>query len=195
MAIAIQSASSSSSFNDFTYGYDVFISFRGTNTRFGFTGNLYKTLCDNGIRTFIDDKELQGGEEIIPSLLKNIEDSRIAIIVFSENYASSSFCLDELIHIIHYFKGKSRLVPPIFYGTEPSDVRHQNNKYGEALAKFKERFKNNKKNMERLQQWKMALNQAANLSGYHFNLRYRTSFRSYFAFLQFKLTNIFILKC
>ncbi|WJX77097.1 hypothetical protein P8452_60437 [Trifolium repens] len=43
-------------------------SFRGTDTRFGFTGNLYKTLCDNGIRTFIDDKELQGedmGKEIV----------------------------------------------------------------------------------------------------------------------------------
>jgi hypothetical protein len=75
--------------------------------------------------------------------LKNIEDSRIAIIVFSENYASFSFGLDELVHVIHYFKAKSRLVLPIFYGTKPSHVRHQNNSYGEALAKHEKRFQHN----------------------------------------------------
>ncbi|MCI33495.1 disease resistance protein, partial [Trifolium medium] len=82
-------SSSSSSFS-FDFSYDVFISFRGADTRFGFTGNLYNALSDKGIRTFIDDKELQRGDEITPSLLKNIEGSRIAIIVFSENYATSS---------------------------------------------------------------------------------------------------------
>ncbi|XP_045811001.1 TMV resistance protein N-like isoform X2 [Trifolium pratense] len=169
--MAIQSYSSSSSSFSYDYTYDVFISFRGPDTRFGFTGNLYKALSDNGIRTFIDDKELQGGEEITASLLKNIEDSRIAVIVFSKNYATSSFCLDELVHIIHHFKKKNRLVLPIFYGTKPSHVRHTNHSYGEALAKHEKKFQHNKENMNRLEEWKMALNQAANLSGYHFNLR------------------------
>ena len=154
----------------------MFISFRGTDTRFGFTGNLYKALCDKGIHTFIDDKEVQRGDEITPSLLKSIEDSRIAIIVFSKNYASSSFCLDELVHITHYFKAKGRLVLPVFYDVEPSQVRHQNDSYREALAKHEEGFQNNKENMERLLKWKKALNQAANLSGHHFNLGYPSSF-------------------
>ncbi|CAK8532255.1 unnamed protein product [Lathyrus sativus] len=167
--MAMQSTSSSSF--SYEFNYDVFISFKGTDTRFGFTGNLYKSLSDNGIRTFIDDKELQRGEKITPSLLKNIENSRVAIIVFSSNYAASSFCLDELVHIIHYFKEKSRLVLPVFYGTEPSHVRHQNDKYGEALAEYEERFQNNKENMERLQKWKIALTYAADLSGYHYNFR------------------------
>nr|WIL60022.1 nodulation protein [Melilotus officinalis] len=140
-----------SSFSSFSYdfSYDVFISFRGADTRFSFTGNLYKALSDKGIRTFIDEKELQRGDEIKPSLLKNIEDSRIAIIVFSKDYASSSYCLDELVHIIHYFKAKGRLILPVFYGVEPSQVRHQNDSYHEALANHEERFKNNKQNMER----------------------------------------------
>ena len=111
--------SSSSSFAH-GFSYDVFISFRGTDTRFGFTGNLYKALSDKGIRTFIDDKELQIGDEITPSLLKSIEDSRIAIIVFSKDYASSSFCLDELVHIICCSSEKGSTVIPVFYGTEPS---------------------------------------------------------------------------
>ncbi|GAU45441.1 hypothetical protein TSUD_297440 [Trifolium subterraneum] len=171
LLMAIQSPSSFSSSFSYNLSYDVFISFRGTDTRFGFTGNLYKALSDKGIRTFIDEKELQKGDEITPSLLKNIEDSRIAIIVFSENYAASSFCLDELVHIIHYFKARSRLVLPIFYGIEPSHVRYHNGSYGEALDKHEARLTNDKKNIERLLKWKMALTQIANLSGYHFNLR------------------------
>jgi hypothetical protein len=168
--MAIKSPSFSSSFSC-NFSYDVFISFRGTDTRFGFTGNLYKALSDKGIRTFIDEKELQKGDKITPSLLKNIEDSRIAIIVFSENYAASSFCLDELVHIIHYFKARSRLVLPIFYGIEPSHVRYHNGSYGEALEKHEARLKNNKKNIDRLLKWKMALTQTASLSGYHFSFR------------------------
>jgi len=83
------------------FGYDVFLSFRGGDTRHGFTGNLYKALCNRGIHTFIDDEELQSGEEITPALQKSIEESRIAIVVLSQNYASSSFCLDELATILH----------------------------------------------------------------------------------------------
>ncbi|GAU45440.1 hypothetical protein TSUD_297430 [Trifolium subterraneum] len=150
----------------------MFISFRGADTRFGFTCNLYKALSDKGIRTFIDDNELQKGDKITPSLLKNIEDSRIAIIVFSKDYASSSFCLDELVHIIHYFEEKGRLVLPVFYDVEPSHVRHQNDSYAIAFAKHEMRFQNNSENMKRLLKWKIALSHAANLSGYHFNLRY-----------------------
>jgi hypothetical protein len=169
--MAMQSPSSSSSFSyDFTY--QVFLSFRGSDTRYGFTGNLYKALTDKGIYTFIDDRELQRGHKITPSLVKAIEESRIFIPVFSVHYASSSFCLDELVHIIHCYKKKGRLVLPVFYGVDPTHVRHQNGCYGELLIKHKERFRNNKKNMERLHQWKMALNQAANLSGYHFSLGY-----------------------
>ncbi|MCH80259.1 resistance protein [Trifolium medium] len=96
----------------------------GTDTRYGFTGNLYRALCVGGVHTFIDDRELHGGDEITQSLLKAIEESRIFIPVFSLNYASSSFCLDELVHVINCFKAKGCLVLPVFYDVEPSDVRY-----------------------------------------------------------------------
>ncbi|KAK7270699.1 hypothetical protein RJT34_26047 [Clitoria ternatea] len=57
--------SPSSSFN-YAFNYDVFLSFRGEDTRHGFTGHLYNTLCDRGIRTFFDKEELRGGEVIRP---------------------------------------------------------------------------------------------------------------------------------
>ncbi|MED6207260.1 hypothetical protein PIB30_034164 [Stylosanthes scabra] len=157
--------SSSSSFNH-AYKYDVFISFRGEDTRYGFTGYLYEALSNKGIHAFIDDEELQKGDEIAPSLLSLIQESRIAIIVLSPNYASSSFCLDELVHILHCIKGNNRLVLPVFYNVDPSDVRHLKKSFGEAMAKHEERFKND---MNKVLKWKKALHQVANLSGYHFN--------------------------
>jgi len=169
-----QSSISSSSSFSYRFTYDVFLSFRGIDTRYGFIGNLYKALCDKGIHTFIDDRELQGGDEITPSLFKAIEESRIFIPILSINYASSSFCLDELVHIIHCFKESGRLVLPIFYDVEPSHVRHHKGSYGKALDDHIERFHNNKDSMERLQKWKMALTQTADFSGHHFSPGYPT---------------------
>jgi len=151
------------------FTYDVFLSFRGEDTRYGFTGNLYKALCDRGIHTFIDDEDLQSGEEITPALVKAIEESRIAIVVLSHNYASSSFCLDELAAILDC-KKKGLLVIPVFYKVDPSDVRYQKGSYEEALTKRQRRFKDT----EKVQKWKAALLQVANLSGDHFKEGYTT---------------------
>ncbi|KAH1206309.1 TMV resistance protein N [Glycine max] len=142
------------------HGYGII--FRGEDTRHGFTGYLYKALHDKGIRTFIDE-ELQRGKEITPELMKAIEDSRVAITVLSEDYASSSFCLDELATI--FDQRKRLLVIPVFYKVDPSDVRNQRGSYGEALKKLEGKFQHDP---EKLQKWKMALKQVADLSGYHF---------------------------
>ena len=186
--MAIQPASSSTSISS-GFKYQVFLSFRGIDTRHGFTGNLYKALTDKGIHTFIDDNDLQRGDEITP---KNaIEESRIFIPILSANYASSSFCLDELVHIIHCYKTKGCSVLPVFYGVDPPHIRRQTGSFGEHLTKHEEKFQNNKENMERLEQWKMALTQAANFSGYHSSQGYPTLLKSYFSFLYFLFFNFF----
>ncbi|XP_045812365.1 disease resistance protein RPV1-like isoform X2 [Trifolium pratense] len=168
--MSLQSPSSSSSFPNEYFNYQAFLNFRGIDTRYGFTNNLYNALKDKGIHTFIDYNDLQRGDEITPTLIKAINESRIYIPIFSINYASSSFCLDELVHIMCGFKEKGRLVLPVFYGVDPSDVRHQKGSCGKALAEHEKKFQNNEKNMERLCRWKIALNQAANIAGYHFNI-------------------------
>ena len=88
MALVTSKRASSSSFTQFK-NFDVFLSFRGEDTRLGFIGHLYNALRQRGINTFIDDN-LKKGEEISIGLLKIIESSMISIIVFSENYASST---------------------------------------------------------------------------------------------------------
>uniref|UniRef100_A0A2N9FER5 TIR domain-containing protein n=1 Tax=Fagus sylvatica TaxID=28930 RepID=A0A2N9FER5_FAGSY len=76
--------------------YEVFLSFRGKDTRKSFTDYLFHDLDYEGIRTFRDDEELRVGEEIGPALLKAIEESKISIPIFSRDYASSKWCLREL---------------------------------------------------------------------------------------------------
>ncbi|KAG2668412.1 hypothetical protein I3760_15G159500 [Carya illinoinensis] len=143
--------------------YDVFLSFRGEDTRDTFTAHLNHALIEKGIRTFIDEDEVKRGDEISPVLLQAIEDSRISIIVFSKNYASSTWCLDELLKILECKKSKQQLVLPVFYHVNPSDIRHQRESFGEALAKHAEKLNGDMK----LQMWKAALLEVASLSGDH----------------------------
>ena len=151
----------SSSSSTHRWSYDVFLSFRGEDTRNGFISHLYKALCDKGINTFIDD-DLWKGEEISEELLKTIERSMISVVVFSENYAESHWCLDELVKIMQC-RTNGQLVLPLFYKVYPSEVRNQRGNFGVALTKFEEKFKN------KVQSWRTALKEAASLAGWHYD--------------------------
>ncbi|XP_050366689.1 LOW QUALITY PROTEIN: disease resistance protein RUN1-like [Argentina anserina] len=154
-----------------SYKYDVFLSFRGHDTRHGFTGHLYNTLVRRGVKTFKDDDELPRGEAIAKALIGAVEESKLSLIVFSENYASSRWCLDELVHILECRRSKNQMVHPIFYKVHPSDVRHQRGKYGEALARHKLRFDDGT-----VTRWRAALKEAADLSGSQFSGGYEHEF-------------------
>ncbi|GKE38413.1 Toll/interleukin-1 receptor domain-containing protein, partial [Tanacetum coccineum] len=82
------------------FKYDVFLSFRGEDLRKNFVDHLYHALEDRGIRTYKDDVTLKIGNEISSALLQAIEESKIYIIVFSKSYASSGWCLNELVKIM-----------------------------------------------------------------------------------------------
>uniref|UniRef100_A0A6N2MKK8 TIR domain-containing protein n=1 Tax=Salix viminalis TaxID=40686 RepID=A0A6N2MKK8_SALVM len=161
MASSESPLSSSSSSDE--WSYDVFLSFRVEDTRKTITDHLHSALEQAGIRTFKADNELPRGEEISPQLLRAIEGSRISVVVFSRNYASSRFCLDELVKIIECRQKIDQVVIPVFYGTDPSDVRKQTGSYAKA---FDEHEKNFKGEMEKVNRWREALTQAANLSGW-----------------------------
>ncbi|KAF5469467.1 hypothetical protein F2P56_013539 [Juglans regia] len=142
--------------------YDVFLSFRGEDVRQNFISHLYDALCQKGINTYID-KHLERGKEISPGLLKAIGESRISIIVLSENYASSTWCLDELTKILECKEKKQQIVIPVFYKVDPSIVRNQKENYGEALANYTDKLNDDTK----VDSWKSALKELANLSGFH----------------------------
>ena len=148
--------------------YNVFLSFRGEDTRRSFTDHLYNALCDKGIYTFMDNK-LQRGEIISEELLKTIKRSMISVVVFSENYASSKWCLDELVWILDCKKSLGQVVLPVFYRIDPSEVRKQGGKLGIQLA---EHEKNLKIEKGKVQIWRAALKEVGSLSGFHYNNEY-----------------------
>ena len=97
MITPIASASFPSSSSTTRWIHEVFLSFHGEDTRKGFTDHLYAALQRKGILTFRDDENLQRGKCIGPGLLKAIKESIYAIVIVSQNYASSKWCLIELV--------------------------------------------------------------------------------------------------
>ncbi|XP_006492480.2 disease resistance protein RPV1-like [Citrus sinensis] len=110
--------------------HDVFLSFRGEDTRDNFTSHLHYVLSLKGIKTFVDDQLIRG-DNISRSLLDTIEASSISIIIFSERYASSRWCLDELLKILECKHDYGQIVIPVFYRVDPSHVRWKTGTFGD----------------------------------------------------------------
>ncbi|AES86811.2 putative TIR domain, P-loop containing nucleoside triphosphate hydrolase [Medicago truncatula] len=184
---------SSSDFSDFsddiissrTRKYDVFLSFRGEDTRASFTSHLTFSLQNAGIIVFKDDQSLERGEHISTSLLQAIEISRIAVIVFSKNYADSSWCLRELVQIMSCYSTIGQVVLPVFYDVDPSEVRRQTGDFGKSFQNLLNRISQEEErrvlkwndgslqrddfpfsNKDMVRKWIDALHTAAGLAGF-----------------------------
>ncbi|KAL7612622.1 hypothetical protein Lser_V15G05189 [Lactuca serriola] len=129
------SPSSSSSVPTGRWTHEVFLSFRGEDTRNNFVDHLYTALSQRGIS-----------------------------VIFSKNYADSSWCLDELVKIMECGDQMGQIVLPVFYHVDPSDVRGQKNDFDTAFQEHEDKFKGE---MEKLKNWRKALAAAAGLSGWH----------------------------
>ncbi|CAN6580151.1 unnamed protein product [Malus baccata var. baccata] len=140
------------------WSYDVFLSFRGEDTRDGFTSHLHAALQGRGFDAFIDEDNLKRGGEIKPEL-----------------YAESRWCLDELVKIMECREKLGQQVLPIFYHVDPSHVRKQEGWLARAFQNHEDGIlkekddKEREAKKERVKQWREALTQAANLSGHHLN--------------------------
>ncbi|KAF2565762.1 hypothetical protein F2Q68_00028069 [Brassica cretica] len=119
--------------------FDVFLSFRGEDTRHTITERVYDALHrKEKVRVFRDDEGMQRGDEINPSLVAAMEDSAASVVVLSPRYADSHWCLDELATLCDLRASLKRPMIPIFYEVDPSHVRKQNDHFAkdfEAHAK------------------------------------------------------------
>ncbi|CAI9269436.1 unnamed protein product [Lactuca saligna] len=176
--------SSTHGYNSSTHNhrYDVFLSFRGVDTRHSFTDHLHKALIHANITTFLDDEEIDTGEDLKPELDSAIKASQASIIVLSKNYASSTWCLDELVLILEQHMTSNHIVIPIFYHVEPTHVRKQQSSFGDAMAKHKQTMEAetnaNKRSQwaQKMDRWNKALTQVADLKGNEINGRLETVF-------------------
>ncbi|XP_030970817.1 TMV resistance protein N-like [Quercus lobata] len=164
---------SSSSSSSRKWKYDVFLSFRDEDTRKSFADRLYASMKQKGVFTFRDDKNLKRGESISLEFLKAIEESMFAIVVLSKNYASSTWCLDELVKIMECKNKLRQTVLPIFYDVDPSEVRKQTGTYAQAFDEHEKRFK---ENINKVHEWRAILTKVANLSGFTLQDRHESEF-------------------
>ncbi|KAK2980884.1 hypothetical protein RJ640_006256, partial [Escallonia rubra] len=153
------------------FAYHVLLSFRGEDTRQTFTDHLYIALVQAGFQTFRDDDSIERGKYLNLELPKAIKQSRVSIVVLSKNYASSTWCLDELVTILECNRTHGNAVFPVFYDVEPSEVRKQVGSFGEAFERYENELEaegDHERRMElakRVEGWKAALRQVADLTG------------------------------
>lgn len=141
--------------------YDVFLSFRGPDTRTGFTNFLYNSLVAAGVHVFRDDNALPVGEQIVTELLRAIRTCRIAIPIISEQYAQSKWCLRELTEIMHCHRKHGTSVFPVFYKVNVFDLNRQGGYFVEALRKHERQC-----SLGEVKEWREALTAVARIGGW-----------------------------
>eukprot|EP01018_Ginkgo_biloba_P029562 Gb_20740 [translate_table: standard] len=139
--------------------YDVFLSFQGKDIRKTFVNHLHNALTASGIHAFLDNENLERGEDIQTSLYDAIDKSVLFIPVFSKNYGDSRWCLDELLR--RRSKGK---IMPLFYDVEPEDVRYQKGAFGEAFNR--QHITHRPADENEIVEWRTTLKYVSSLSGW-----------------------------
>ncbi|CAN1845655.1 Disease resistance protein RUN1 [Linum perenne] len=141
--------------------YDAFLCFRGGDTRHGFTSHLMNALSDRQIRAFIDDK--LDKTESIDMLISILERSALSVVVFSEKFADSIWCLEEVATIARRMVEYGHRVLPVFYKVDPSDVTDDSRSYATTIDL---EYKARSTYLEDKKRWMDALKAVANCAGH-----------------------------
>ncbi|XP_040362170.1 uncharacterized protein LOC112165109 isoform X2 [Rosa chinensis] len=128
--------------------HDVFLSFRGADTR-AFMGHLHAALIHRGISTFRDDKDLEKGKSIPKELDKAIEGSKVCVVIVSPDYASSKWCLNELLKILECAFEDSSL-PQHHEKAHNLESRYKISKWKASLQNKEDISNHNKRKMVKL---------------------------------------------
>ncbi|KAG7563409.1 Toll/interleukin-1 receptor homology (TIR) domain superfamily [Arabidopsis suecica] len=132
--------------------HQVFLNFRGEQLRYNFVSHLSDAFQRHKIKFFIDKNEQRGKD--LKDLFVRIEESRIALAIFSTKYAESSWCMDELVKMKKLADQGKLLVIPIFYKVEAKDVRKPtgDSEFGKNFWRLAEAS-----NGDQIKEWKEAL--------------------------------------
>ncbi|KRH69389.1 hypothetical protein GLYMA_02G023600v4 [Glycine max] len=93
---------------------------------------------------------LERGDEISTVLLRAIQESKLSVVVFSKNYATSKWCLNELVKILECKKMNRQIIVPVFNDRDPSTVRNQSGTYAVAFAKHEQQLRGDIRRHEQL---------------------------------------------
>ncbi|CAI0428662.1 unnamed protein product [Linum tenue] len=139
--------------------HHVFISHRGPDGRRNFTDHLDSALRrGKRVRVFRDDVDLRRGENITEAISRAIEESMLSVVVLSRGYASSEYCLDELVKIM-----KCRNSEKVYKVSPDDDVADP-----ASSGIYKADFDRHKRmySYERVNGWIHALRSISHISGW-----------------------------
>ncbi|XP_017638464.1 disease resistance protein RPV1-like [Gossypium arboreum] len=142
--------------------HQVFLSFRGEDTRLNFTSHLLKALKNRGLNVFFDEEKLEKGEQLSQAISQAIAASNLSILVLSKDYASSKSCLGELSQIMKCKKTQGHIVLPIFYHVDPSHVRNIGGTFKTSFGEHE-----SKRPVDEVKRWKAAFTEVGTLKGWH----------------------------
>lgn len=109
----------------------VFINFRGSELRHTFVSYLREALVKNGINVYTDNMEQKGHNQNV--FFKRIEESKIALAIFSSRYTESKWCLEELVKMKECMDAKKLIIIPIFYKVTPYTIKKQMGDFGDKF--------------------------------------------------------------
>ncbi|KAM7477965.1 hypothetical protein LguiA_026178 [Lonicera macranthoides] len=141
------------------YSYDIFFSLShldGNSTDY-----LYKDLVGSGLRIFREGDPIERSEDIESDLKKAIQRSKFCVVVLSKSYASSKWCLDQLVMMIEC---RRSAILPLFCD--------EKGRIGEGFARFEDQLKletdyQRCENLrDKIQGWSGALSFASDLPGF-----------------------------
>lgn len=126
-----------------------------------------QALKKEQVNVFVDEDEVRG--EDLNVLFDRIQESKIAITIFSEMYTGSKWCLNELVEIEECMNQGRLHVIPIFFNVKTEDVKHLRGNFGDNFRKLKEKYP---KNSKKPAKWKKAINSISRKFGLPANLRF-----------------------
>ncbi|KAG0584173.1 hypothetical protein KC19_3G190400 [Ceratodon purpureus] len=140
--------------------YDVFLSHRGPDTKTGFVSYLYNALKDAGLRPFLDCKSIDKGQPSWNCIEHAIRTAPVALVIFSESFAQSEWCLKEL-HVMLESQPSVKVLP-IFYKVRPWEVRRpESGQLKDGFRKLETRCSE-----ADVEQWRVDLRNASELMGW-----------------------------
>ncbi len=137
--------------------FDVFLNHRGPDVKGSFAAHLHQALQEAGCRPFLDKLALEKGQPGQKKIYEALGCASVHVAIFSKDYASSHYCLDELCAMLE----SQKLIIPVFYNVSPSVLRCEadHGPYTEAL-------KSHGRSASEVKKWKDALRMAAELNGF-----------------------------
>ena len=145
--------------------FQVTINHRAPDVKKTLASLIYRNLRKYGLRVFLDVEELQTGDSLSPAIERAIKSASLHICIFSETYAESAWCLNELVWILACDNAK---VIPIFCGVQPSDLRYAGS--GAYATAFENHRICQRVEPQQLRIWEDALNKVSHISGLVFTM-------------------------